>query len=309
MSVKSVTGIMLAAALLVLPLHAVPELSLPKQYLDIYLKINEAEQSERKGDLKAALDTFVVCYQQLLAIQKTDPYWQTSLVVHRLADCKAKIIDLSAKANPGAPLPVNWAPLAGVLHNIYLLKENVAASQFWIGENGDKASAWAADWVRENGGADSPDDRNGYAAGEHASRVNPFYVALPFDDLAHPQLAQKWLPKGWARAPKNGKAVSACKDRWVELKNARGDVCCAQWEDAGPKTDEAEYVFGGAGAPKAGGPGIEVSPAVGEYLGLDKLNTTVSWRFVDDADVRPGAWMKLDEQAVIYMAMHGASIK
>jgi hypothetical protein len=33
----------------------------------------------------------------------------------------------------------------------------------------------------------------------------------------------------------------------------------------------------------------------------------VSWRFADEADVRPGAWLKLDEQAVMYTAMHGAS--
>ena len=44
--------------------------------------------------------------------------------------------------------------------------------------------------------------------------------------------------------------------------------------------------------------------AVAAYLDMGQVNSTVAWRFVDDADVRPGAWMKLDEQAVIYMAMH-----
>jgi len=301
MSLKFRLGFVLAAAVLALPLRAA-ESPLPKQYLNIYLKINEAEQSERKGDFKSAEDGFVACYQGLLAIQKTDPDWQSALVLHRLADCKGKIIELSARANPGAPLPVAFAAVR-TLHNIYPWKSNVPASVFWIGENDSKASAWAAQWVRENGGVDSPTDRNGYAAGNHASRANPFYVALPFNDLAHPGLAQKWLPKGWARAAKDGQPLSACKDRWVELKNGRGDVCYAQWEDAGPKTDEAEYVFGEAAAPKAGGPGIEVSPAVGEYLGSGEQNATLSWRFTDDADVRPGAWMKLDEQAVIYTAM------
>ena len=97
----------------------------------------------------------------------------------------------------------------------------------------------------------------------------------------------------------------------MELKNARGDVCYAQWEDAGPGADaQPEYVFGDKAPKNPEKPGIDVSPAVASYLGIvDAGPKVVSWRFVDDADVRPGAWMKLDEQAVIYMAMHGASIK
>ena len=50
--------------------------------------------------------------------------------------------------------------------------------------------------------------------------------------------------------------------------------------------------------------GLDVSPAVAEYLGLSDRNRMTSWRFVDDEDVRPGAWLKLDEQAVIYTALH-----
>jgi hypothetical protein len=333
------------------------EASLSQHYLAVYVKINEAEKAEQHGDYKGALTTFQDCYGQLIAIRKSDPDWQSALVLHRLADIKAKIIELWPKANAQPAAVANVPPAATTnvapavpsnlppevkafqqalprlqaeagrapesspeaqgffssfepwphsLHNIYAWKANITAGEFWIGENGDKASAWAADWVRENGGADSPDDRNGYAAGEHASRVNPFYVALPFDDLKHPDLAQKWLPKGWARAPKNGKAVSACKDRWVELKNARGDDCFAQWEDAGPGADaQPEYVFGDKGPKIPEMPGIDVSPAVAAYLGLaDAGPKIVAWRFVDDADVRPGAWMKMDEQAVIYLAMH-----
>jgi hypothetical protein len=348
--------VLILALMTVLVLQAqAEEASLSQRYLAVYVKINEAEQAERHEDYKSALSTFEDCYGQLVAIRKSDPDWEAALVLHRLADIKAKIIELGPKANPqpapaanasqvaatnAAPaLPSNLPPEVKAfqqslprlqaeanrvpespeaqgffasqepwpksLHNIYPWHAYIAASEFWIGQNGDKASAWAADWVRENGGSDSPDDRNGYAAGGHASGVNPFYVALPFDDLKHPQLTQTWLPRGWARAPKNGKAVSSCKDRWVELKNARGDVCFAQWEDVGPGADaQPEYVFA-EGAPKS--PGIDVSPAVAAYLNLTNAGPKiVSWRFVDDAEVRPGAWMKLDEQAVIYVAMHGA---
>ena len=186
---------------------------------------------------------------------------------------------------------------------------------FWIGEGDtpishttNEQSSWDEDWRENNHGSDSPYNRNGYAAGGHASTLNPFYVALPFNDLAFPDKARRYLPDGWFRRPKDGKQVSACKDRWVEIKNAKGDVCYAQWEDVGPlRYDHAEYVFGserpiGLGDNHAG---LDVSPAVAEYLGIDHKDRPVtSWRFVDDEDVRPGAWLKLDEQAVLYTALH-----
>ena len=57
--------------------------------------------------------------------------------------------------------------------------------------------------------------------------------------------AREWLPPGWHRPNKDGKPVSACKDRWIEIKNAKGDVCYAQWEDVGPNGDDSPgYVFG-----------------------------------------------------------------
>jgi hypothetical protein len=199
--------------------------------------------------------------------------------------------------------------------NIYPWKTRIITTMFWIGEGStpisstdNMASSWDEDWRANNHGSDNPNNRNGYAAGGHASTLNPFYVALPFNDLAFPDKARRWLPAGWYRRPRDGKQVSACKDRWVEIKNANGDVCYAQWEDVGPlRYDHAEYVFGderpiGMGDNHAG---LDVSPAVAEYLGIDhKDRPLTSWRFVDDEDVRPGAWLKLDEQAVLYTALH-----
>jgi hypothetical protein len=200
------------------------------------------------------------------------------------------------------------------IKNNYPWKTKIITTEFWIGEGStpmssttNEASAWDLDWRSTNSGVDSPNDRNGYASGRHASTVNPFYVALPFNDLAFPDKAREWLPRGWYRRPKDGKQVSACKDRWVEIKNAQGDVCYAQWEDVGPlRYDHAEYVFGderptGLGDDHAG---LDVSPAVADYLNLNDRNRYTSWRFVDDEDVKPGAWLKLDEQAVIYAALH-----
>jgi hypothetical protein len=198
--------------------------------------------------------------------------------------------------------------------NTYPWKTNIITTEFWIGEGGSSvsstdnvASSWDQDWLSNNHGSDSPYNRNGYAAGSHASTLNPFYVALPFNDLVFPDKAREWLPRGWHRPPKDGKEVSACKDRWVEIKNAQGRTCYAQWEDVGPlRYDNAEYVFGNERPSGMGGDraGLDVSPAVAEYLGIDGKNRITSWRFVDDEDVLPGQWLKLDEQAVIFMALH-----
>jgi hypothetical protein len=198
--------------------------------------------------------------------------------------------------------------------NTYPWRTNIITTEFWIGEGDtpishttNEASAWDLEWRDTNSGSDSPYNRNGYASGGHASTVNPFYVALPFNDLAFPDKAHEWLPRGWHRSNRDGKQVSACQDRWVEIKNAQGDICYAQWEDVGPLGyQDAEYVFGGARPVGLGDnrAGLDVSPAVADYLHVNDRNRYMSWRFVDDEDVRPGAWLKLDEQAVIYTALH-----
>ena len=199
--------------------------------------------------------------------------------------------------------------------NNYPWKTNIYTTMFYIGEGGssisstdNKASSFDAEWVSSNHGTDSPYDRNGYASGSHASTVNPFYIALPFNDLVYPDKAREWLPSGWHRPAKDGKPVSACKDRWVEIKaeDGSGHVCYAQWEDVGPlRYDHAEYVFGPERPDTYTKAGLDVSPAVAQYLGLDgQKHATTRWRFVDDEDVPPGAWLKYDEQAVIYEALH-----
>jgi hypothetical protein len=198
-------------------------------------------------------------------------------------------------------------------HNTYPWKSNILTTKFWIGEGStpisstdNVQSSWDEEWMQRNHGSDNPDNRDGYAAAGHASTLNPFYCALPFNDLAFPDKAARWLPRGWYRRPVDGKTVSACKDRWVEIRNAQGDVCYAQWEDVGPLSyNDAEYVFGderptGLGDDHAG---LDVSPAVADYLGLSDHNRYMSWRFVDEDQVRPGAWLKLDEQAVIFTAL------
>jgi hypothetical protein len=119
--------------------------------------------------------------------------------------------------------------------------------------------------------------------------------------VAAPRLGQAAAPRG-----KNG---LTCQHRWIEIKNSYGRVCFAQWEAAAPSpADDASYVFGNS-RPVARS-GLRVSPAVAKYLGIDDTAIT-SWHFVDDADVRPGMWLRYDEQAILFSAlreqMKGAS--
>jgi hypothetical protein len=198
----------------------------------------------------------------------------------------------------------------------YPWKTSIVTTVFWIGEDAsavssmtNHSSAWEINWENNNGGPDSQYDLNGYAPAQHAALLNPFYVALPFNDLAYPEEAARWLPSNWNRpSRRDGKPASACQGRWVEIKNRAGRVCFAQWEDVGPLvTDNVEYVFGPE-RPVARA-GLDVSPAVAKYLGIDSTAYT-SWRFVDDVDVQPGMWLRYDEQALLFRAleeqMHGS---
>ncbi len=90
------------------------EQTLQQRYLDVYLKINDAEHLEKQGDYRGALDDFKDCYSKLAKIHDSDPNWESALVTHRMADCQAKIIDLTPKAalQPQAAPPA--PPVAGV---------------------------------------------------------------------------------------------------------------------------------------------------------------------------------------------------
>ena len=74
--------ILVCAGLLAAPLAHV-EVTLQQQYLNIYLKINEAESMERQKDYRGALADFKDCYEGLAKINRSDPSWETALVLAR----------------------------------------------------------------------------------------------------------------------------------------------------------------------------------------------------------------------------------
>jgi len=185
-------------------------------------------------------------------------------------------------------------------------KAQIVTTVFWIGEKPapnnpvpNRVSCWDKDWTRNYGGVDDPNpgNRSNYIPVKFTPRQNPFYCALPYNDKAregHRPEAPRIVP--WFNEAYQGPAVSTCKSRWIAIRKGNR-VAYAQWEDAGPfRTDHWQYVFGNE-RPKPNlnkGAGLDVSPAVRDYLGLQGTDVT-DWRFVDFSEVPRGPWSTLGE--------------
>ena len=188
----------------------------------------------------------------------------------------------------------------------YPWKKNIVTTVFWIGEQPsgnnpvpNRTSSWDKNWTRNYGGFDDPNPshRSNYIPVKFRPRQNPFYCALPYSDKAntgHRPEAPRVVP--WFKEAYQGPAISTCKDRWVAIRRGNRTVY-AQWEDAGPfRTDHWQYVFGNE-RPKPNlnkGAGLDVSPAVRDYLGLSETDVT-DWRFVDFSQVPRGPWSTVGE--------------
>jgi hypothetical protein len=185
-------------------------------------------------------------------------------------------------------------------------KSQIVTTVFWVGEKPsgnnpvpNRVSSWDREWTKNYGGVDDPDSahRTNYIPVKFTPRQNPFYCALPYNDKAregHRPEAPRVIP--WFNDAYQGPAVSTCKGRWIAIRKGNR-VAYAQWEDAGPfRTDHWQYVFGNE-RPKPNlnkGAGLDVSPAVRDYLGLQSTDVT-DWRFVDCSEVPRGPWSTLGE--------------
>ncbi len=185
-------------------------------------------------------------------------------------------------------------------------KSQIVTTVFWVGEKPsgnnpvpNRVSSWDKEWTKNYGGLDDPDParRSNYIPAKFTPRQNPFYCALPYNDKAregHRPEAPRVVP--WFNEAYQGPAVSTCKGRWIAIRKGNR-VVYAQWEDAGPfRTDHWQYVFGNE-RPKPNlnkGAGLDVSPAVRDYLGLQPTDVT-DWRFVDFSEVPRGPWSILGE--------------
>ncbi|MHB1687620.1 MAG: hypothetical protein ACYCVH_09620 [Ignavibacteriaceae bacterium] len=193
--------------------------------------------------------------------------------------------------NPAAPVTAS---------SNYPVHQNIIVTIFWVGEPADSSndfisnsqSAWDNHWLQHYGGYDDPRSRNGFYPSAFTPKENPFYFALPYNDLdtngvrKHPALSIYWAnEKSWS--PNE----SICKNQWIKITKGN-KIIYAQWEDTGPGYyDDSLYVFGTALPENQTGnkSGLDISPAVRDFLGLSDIDT-VSWQFVKPSEVPDGIW-------------------
>jgi hypothetical protein len=188
----------------------------------------------------------------------------------------------------------------------YSWRLSIMTTVFWIGEHPspknpvpNDRSSWDPNWSSNYGGYDNPDLklRRNFIPLSFLPRQNPFYVALPYNDVeaGHTKPEAKtmipWFKDAFVR---EGQTV--LKGRWIAIR--RGNrICYAQWEDCGPfYTDHWQYVFGNE-RPRQNAnqsAGLDVSPAVRDYLDLGGIGAC-DWKFVDFQEVPPGPWAMYGE--------------
>ncbi|HWB61440.1 MAG TPA: hypothetical protein VG733_18305 [Chthoniobacteraceae bacterium] len=205
--------------------------------------------------------------------------------------------------------PQVFVPTTGrsVVSGRYPWKMRIVATVFWVGEQAAGAnpvpnfkSSWDPDWEANYGGFDNPDPskRRNFIPVAFTPRLNPFYFALPYNDVTHGSTkpeAYQVIP--WFKDAFVQPGHSVLQNRWIAIRNHDGKVCYAQWADCGPfRTDHYQYVFGDE-TPKwniNGGAGLDVSPAVRDFLGMGTKDV-VDWKFVEARDIPSGPWARYGE--------------
>lgn len=203
--------------------------------------------------------------------------------------------------------------------NKYPWKRQIVTTVFWVGERPtvnnpvpNHKSSWDANWAANYGGYDNPDpsQRRNFIPVKFVPRQNPFYIALPYNDVTRgttkPEVRKviPWFKQAFERPGK-----SIVKGRWLAIKHGNR-ICYAQWEDCGPfRTDHWQYVFGND-RPKPNlnqGAGLDVSPAVRDYLGMSNKDVC-DWKFVDAKDVPQGPWTKYGDNNTFVLQKRGANL-
>lgn len=185
----------------------------------------------------------------------------------------------------------------------YPWKAHIVTTVFWVGEQptannpvANTSSSWDRQWQTSYGGFDNPDPsaRRNFIPIRFTPQQNPFYCALPYNDVTSGTTKpESRVVIPWFRSAFAKEGQSVCRDRWLAIRNpANNRVAFAQWSDCGPfRTDHWQYVFGNE-TPKWNlnrGAGLDVSPAVRDYLGLAPTDIT-DWKFVEVNEIPPGPW-------------------
>ena len=219
-----------------------------------------------------------------------------------------------------SPTPRTEPPASGTISQ-YPWREAIVTTTFWVGERPgennpvpNRKSCWDPKWVANYGGTDSPkrsERLSTFIPRDFTPHQNPFYVALPYNDMTskgHKPEAEQIIP--WFKKDFQSPTCSVCKGRWIAIR--RGNrICYAQWEDAGPfRTDHAGYVFGNE-RPEPNlnkGAGLDVSPAVRDFLGMDDTDVT-DWKFVEFADIPAGPWAAFGDNNTFVINRRAAAEK
>lgn len=211
-------------------------------------------------------------------------------------------------------------PFSGQGFNRYPWKYNVFTTVFWIGERPtahnpvpNSTSAFDSNWFRHFGGYDNPNPqaRRNFIPISFTPKQNPFYCALPFNDISrgHTKPEVKAVVP-WYKETFVKSGQSILKGRWIAIHH-NGRTCFAQWEDCGPfRTDHSGYVFGNE-RPRPNlnhGAGLDISPAVRDYLGMQK-NEYCDWKFVDASAVPDGPWKLYGTNNTFWLLRAGRDLK
>jgi hypothetical protein len=205
---------------------------------------------------------------------------------------------------PSLPrIQIPQAPMPQMGYARYPWKLDIVATVFWVGEQPTEnnptpnhMSSWDTEWMKNFGGYDDPDRSNrtdNFTPIGFTPKQNPFYIALPYNDVINHNTTKSsakikipWFKQKFSR---DGRSI--LKGTWLAIRFGNR-ICYAQWEDCGPfETDDVDYVFGSSRPRNTSnnGAGIDVSPAVRDYLGMPSMSRC-DWRFVDVSEVPAGPW-------------------
>jgi TonB family protein len=218
----------------------------------------------------------------------------------------ASSAETAVRAPPPSIATSSSPPITRPSRDVFPWRTDIITTVFWVGEEQSAGktspqhqSVWDKEWLKSFGGVDTPEPaaRHDYIPISFVPRQNPFYCALPYNDVEQARFkpeAPTVIP--WFNQVHAEPGQSMCKDRWVAIR--KGDrICYAQWEDCGPfRTDHFQYVFQNERpTPNAShDAGLSVSPAVRDHLGLAPTDLT-DWRFVEVSGVPPGPWRNYGE--------------
>ena len=259
-----------------------------------------------------------MAYLRILLILAVFAFVQASAFAAVSSDFEKMALALRDKAILKIEPPVVSSTAAPVSSR-YQWKRNIVTTVFWVGERPTRnnpvpntKSSWDPQWHRSFGGFDNPDpgSRRNFITKSFSPRQNPFYIALPYNDVTQgttkPE-SRKVIP--WFREAFEKVGKSVCKGRWVAIRHG-GHVAYAQWEDCGPfRTDHYQYVFGDD-RPRPNlnqGAGLDVSPAVRDFLGMGGKDVC-DWKFVDAKDVPPGPWARYGDNNTFVLKQRGENL-